>query len=217
MELLSFCPVCSELIEEPVTLPCHHELCLVCFRGSVDAGNLHCPLCRQRISNWARRRAADPVDSTRKKQLDKQYSKFGPIENLRLVAALEREARETRNLTRQSQDGEIRRELEELVLRERTDSTERDRMDEEEAFRLQEEERLAALKDDYQMERDEMLAREMNEQFMKEDVRNISQMESDKKMASELVRIEKKSNLKDKPAVTLMRWFTVLPKEASQK
>lgn len=48
------CPICLELFMEPVTLPCTHTFCKVCFLESVDKATLCCPLCRKRVSTWAR-------------------------------------------------------------------------------------------------------------------------------------------------------------------
>uniref|UniRef100_A0A1A8NZT3 RING-type E3 ubiquitin transferase n=1 Tax=Nothobranchius rachovii TaxID=451742 RepID=A0A1A8NZT3_9TELE len=48
------CPVCLEIFIEPVTLPCTHTFCKSCFLESVDKSTLCCPLCRKRVSNWAR-------------------------------------------------------------------------------------------------------------------------------------------------------------------
>ncbi|KAM7412462.1 hypothetical protein PAMA_020039 [Pampus argenteus] len=48
------CPVCLEILLEPVTLPCTHTFCKGCFLESVDKTSLCCPMCRKRISTWAR-------------------------------------------------------------------------------------------------------------------------------------------------------------------
>ncbi|TNN28366.1 E3 ubiquitin-protein ligase RNF168 [Liparis tanakae] len=48
------CPVCLEMFLEPVTLPCTHTFCKACFLESVDKATLCCPLCRKRVSTWAR-------------------------------------------------------------------------------------------------------------------------------------------------------------------
>ncbi|XP_078785983.1 E3 ubiquitin-protein ligase rnf168 isoform X2 [Oryzias latipes] len=48
------CPVCLEIFVEPVTLPCTHTFCKSCFLESVDKAALCCPLCRKRVSTWAR-------------------------------------------------------------------------------------------------------------------------------------------------------------------
>lgn len=48
------CPICLEIFMEPVTLPCTHTFCKVCFLESVDKATLCCPLCRKRVAVWAR-------------------------------------------------------------------------------------------------------------------------------------------------------------------
>ncbi|XP_062872778.1 E3 ubiquitin-protein ligase RNF169 isoform X2 [Trichomycterus rosablanca] len=48
------CPVCSEILLEPVTMPCGHSVCLHCFRRTVEFSGLCCPSCRLRVSSWAR-------------------------------------------------------------------------------------------------------------------------------------------------------------------
>jgi len=41
------CPVCLDLIIDPVLLTCHHELCLQCFSGiQIKGSNPCCPICR---------------------------------------------------------------------------------------------------------------------------------------------------------------------------
>ncbi|KAG0718403.1 E3 ubiquitin-protein ligase rnf168 [Chionoecetes opilio] len=49
------CPICLSLLLEPVTLPCHHSLCLHCFHEHVSLTSLYCPLCRTRIGVWVRK------------------------------------------------------------------------------------------------------------------------------------------------------------------
>ncbi|XP_026138663.1 E3 ubiquitin-protein ligase rnf168 [Carassius auratus] len=48
------CPVCLDIFLEPVTLPCMHTFCKPCFLETVDKSNICCPLCRKRVSTWAR-------------------------------------------------------------------------------------------------------------------------------------------------------------------
>jgi hypothetical protein len=48
------CPICLEVLIEPVRMPCTHELCLPCFRAMTDQTNFLCPMCRMRISTWSR-------------------------------------------------------------------------------------------------------------------------------------------------------------------
>ncbi|XP_038607860.1 E3 ubiquitin-protein ligase RNF168 isoform X2 [Tachyglossus aculeatus] len=48
------CQICTEILIEPVTLPCNHTLCKSCFQLTVEKANLYCPFCRRRVSTWAR-------------------------------------------------------------------------------------------------------------------------------------------------------------------
>jgi hypothetical protein len=48
------CPICLEVLVEPVKMPCTHELCLPCFKAMTDQTNFLCPMCRMRISTWSR-------------------------------------------------------------------------------------------------------------------------------------------------------------------
>lgn len=38
------CPICLEVLIEPVVLPCKHELCLPCFKDMMDQTNFLCPM-----------------------------------------------------------------------------------------------------------------------------------------------------------------------------
>ena len=53
------CPVCQEILLEPVTMPCGHSVCLHCFRRTVEFTTLCCPLCRLRVSSWARKQSRE--------------------------------------------------------------------------------------------------------------------------------------------------------------
>lgn len=48
------CPVCRGILIEPVTLPCTHNLCLRCLKGTFEHNSLSCPLCRLRVGSWLR-------------------------------------------------------------------------------------------------------------------------------------------------------------------
>ncbi|XP_076638772.1 uncharacterized protein LOC143350578 [Colletes latitarsis] len=48
------CPVCCSILIEPVTLPCTHNLCLRCLKGTFEHNSLSCPLCRVRVGSWLR-------------------------------------------------------------------------------------------------------------------------------------------------------------------
>ena len=51
------CPICLCIFIKPVTLPCLHELCFNCFTQHISETSAQCPLCRKRITTWARRAA----------------------------------------------------------------------------------------------------------------------------------------------------------------
>ena len=70
------CPICYDPIREPVVFPCGHEICRECFDHSLKTANFYCPLCRKRVSSWARRHARDPVDRRRKKELELRMSEL---------------------------------------------------------------------------------------------------------------------------------------------
>lgn len=48
------CPVCRGILIEPVSLPCTHNLCLRCLKGTFAHNSLSCPLCRVRVGSWLR-------------------------------------------------------------------------------------------------------------------------------------------------------------------
>ena len=48
------CPICLEILIEPVDMPCKHEICLKCFDTMLDQTNLCCPMCRLNIGDWSR-------------------------------------------------------------------------------------------------------------------------------------------------------------------
>ena len=49
------CPICLEILVEPVQMPCKHELCMDCFSKHVHNTSLLCPMCRMRVGVWARK------------------------------------------------------------------------------------------------------------------------------------------------------------------
>ncbi|KAM6098467.1 E3 ubiquitin-protein ligase RNF169 isoform 2-T2 [Theristicus caerulescens] len=60
------CPVCRQALAEAVTPPCRHSFCLACFQRCLQGPGLCCPLCRSRLSTWARRQQArtEPAATT---------------------------------------------------------------------------------------------------------------------------------------------------------
>lgn len=48
MENLNFeCPICLELLTNPVSLPCGHNFCYVCKKDISIFGSKRCPVCRR--------------------------------------------------------------------------------------------------------------------------------------------------------------------------
>ena len=48
------CPICQELFDVPILLPCKHRICEDCLMGIVDHSNIECPFCRKRLNTWVR-------------------------------------------------------------------------------------------------------------------------------------------------------------------
>jgi hypothetical protein len=56
-------------------MPCHHELCLPCFKLMTDQTSLLCPICRLRISTWSRNASNSNslVNRTRWEQIQRKF------------------------------------------------------------------------------------------------------------------------------------------------
>ena len=48
------CPICFDILIEPVDMPCKHEICLKCFETMIDQTNLCCPMCRMNLVEWSK-------------------------------------------------------------------------------------------------------------------------------------------------------------------
>ncbi|XP_033118262.1 uncharacterized protein LOC117117894 [Anneissia japonica] len=162
------CPICMSILLEPVTMPCAHELCRPCFRDTVEQVNFTCPLCRLRISNWARKqtRVNKLINWTRWKEIQ---TAFPDLCRKRLEGEDDTDVLQPVNPIRICQPGEVRKEYEQQMRalqkqREEEEKIEKDKsqrvikeIQEEELQqyeeRRQEEERLMAL--------DEQLARKL--------------------------------------------------------
>ncbi|XP_041037839.1 E3 ubiquitin-protein ligase rnf168-like isoform X1 [Carcharodon carcharias] len=105
------CPVCQELLAEPVTPPCGHSLCLGCFQQTVEISNLNCPLCRRRLSNWARTKAR--LGSLVNKELQEQIRQQFP--QLRSEEPSDGEVDRLHSRPQLSKPGEVRQEYEEQI------------------------------------------------------------------------------------------------------
>lgn len=125
------CPICLEVLIEPVVLPCKHELCLPCFKDMMDQTNFLCPMCRMRLSTWARSAAKQNalVDKDRWSQIQKQFSseiklrmegKTAQIisEEIKKQKENQLESKLTASSQHISAQGEIKKEYEEYLRRE---------------------------------------------------------------------------------------------------
>lgn len=48
------CPICKEILNQPITLPCSHNFCKNCLETSIKVHCQQCPCCRKRFSHWYR-------------------------------------------------------------------------------------------------------------------------------------------------------------------
>jgi hypothetical protein len=67
------CPICFEILIEPVLMPCKHELCLECFDQIKDLLNLECPICRVEIGKFTNSRSL--INWDRWKKIETKFSK----------------------------------------------------------------------------------------------------------------------------------------------
>lgn len=72
-EPLSFddvmCPICLDIVIEPVTMSCNHELCKECYMEHFKTCDFFCPICKKRLSTWARKAIATGTLVNEKKWL----------------------------------------------------------------------------------------------------------------------------------------------------
>ncbi|KAL3056840.1 hypothetical protein OYC64_007337 [Pagothenia borchgrevinki] len=154
------CPVCLEIFMEPVTLPCSHTFCKVCFLESVDKATLCCPLCRKRVSSWARlhSRKNSMVDQ---KLWSRIQSSF-PRQCERRIRGEEEEPGVSVFFPRVCLPGELKQEYEDQVSRlteeKRVLEEEESRQSEELIRRLLQEEQLELQEERKRREEDERLA-----------------------------------------------------------
>ncbi|XP_019616189.1 PREDICTED: E3 ubiquitin-protein ligase RNF169-like [Branchiostoma belcheri] len=169
------CPICMEILVEPVTMPCSHELCMPCFQENVQNGeaNFVCPMCRLRISSWARKNAREHtlVNQERWAQIQRFYSekcqrRLRGEENDALDELSDEDSQIT-NFPVVSQPGELRKEYEEQMKK-----FEEQRKKEEEAAlkasmeyikHMQEEEEQQRRDREEKIRKDEEVARQLME------------------------------------------------------
>ncbi|XP_053170958.1 E3 ubiquitin-protein ligase rnf168, partial [Scomber japonicus] len=165
------CPVCLEIYMEPVTLPCTHTFCKSCFLESVDKATLCCPMCRKRVSTWARLNSRN--NTLVNERLWKQIQTNFPQQCERRVSGQEAAADDDLGVSvcfpRVSEPGELRKEYQDQV----TKLTEEKRVLDEEERRASEEyiQRLLAEEEEVlreerrRREEDERMARTLNQEL----------------------------------------------------
>ncbi|XP_053567416.1 E3 ubiquitin-protein ligase RNF168 [Bombina bombina] len=162
------CPICQEILLEPVTMLCNHTLCSPCFQMTVEKSSLSCPLCRKRVSSWARKhaRANTLVNMALWERIQRQY----PKECQRRVNGQDTEdlddGFEARPVQLLCKPGEIRLEYEAEISK-----IERERLAQEEAERKASEEYIQKLlaDEEEQQRRMEAKHRQMEEQLRRDE------------------------------------------------
>ncbi|XP_021200343.3 uncharacterized protein LOC110383776 [Helicoverpa armigera] len=167
-----FCSICQSILIEPVTLPCFHDFCHRCFNGSIENNALCCPLCRLRIGSWLR-------TATKQKNLVNVelwnfiQSKF-PQEIEIKTKGEDIHLPEETPLPRLSEPGEIRSEYEAELRRLRDERVrlEQKHIQETELLikKLQSDEEEAHKKYLENLKQDELLAQQMQQDHVKDNV-----------------------------------------------
>ncbi|KAJ8310795.1 hypothetical protein KUTeg_012660 [Tegillarca granosa] len=162
------CPICMCIFVEPVTMPCTHTLCMPCFKKNVEEASLTCPMCRTRISVWARRASKNRKLINEKLWIDIQ-SLF-PDKVKKRIDGDDEEGVEVfmHPIINIAQPGEIRKEYEEQLQRlaEQREKEQQKEFEASEALirKLQEEEEIAN-----RMRKKEQIAIEkLDKEFAKE-------------------------------------------------
>ncbi|XP_053316413.1 E3 ubiquitin-protein ligase RNF168 [Spea bombifrons] len=163
------CPICREILLEPVTLPCDHTLCSPCFQSTVEKASLCCPFCRKRVSTWARYHARSGT-LVNKKLWNKIQSQY-PEECQRRACGQETEDLEDESVTYPDRTlckpGEIRQEYEAEISK-----AEAERIAREEAERKASEEyiqKLLAEEEEEQRRLAEAIHKEKEEQLKRDE------------------------------------------------
>ncbi|XP_017346856.1 E3 ubiquitin-protein ligase rnf168 [Ictalurus punctatus] len=198
------CPICLEIFLEPVTLPCTHTFCKPCFLETVDKANICCPLCRKRVSTWARLNGRNKTLVNA--ELWRRIQDTFPTQCQRRLNGVDDD--EDMNMfipkPKVSQPGEVRREYEEEInkfVEEKRALEEAERRASEEYIQrllAEEEERVEEERrrqEERQLEDDERLARllseELNSSPVLETRRNTKVNDAAKKKKSNMGHIEK--------------------------
>lgn len=155
------CPVCLEIFLEPVTLPCTHTFCKGCFLETVDKTTLCCPMCRKRVSTWARLNSKN--NTLVNQQLWRQIQTCFPTQCERRLAGqdVEDDSGVSGCFPIVSQPGELRQEYEDQVIK----LTEERRVLDEEEMKSSEEYIQRLLAEEEELMREERRRREEDERL----------------------------------------------------
>ncbi|XP_062873182.1 E3 ubiquitin-protein ligase rnf168 [Trichomycterus rosablanca] len=180
------CPICLEIFLEPVTLPCSHTFCKPCFLETVDKANICCPLCRKRVSTWARLNGRNKTLVN--VELWKRIQEAFPTHCERRLNGIDddEEVNPLLPMPKVCQPGELRQEYEDQInkfVEEKRALEEAERRASEEYIQrllAEEEERVAEERkrqEERQLKDDEILARllskELNSSPVSESQRNV--------------------------------------------
>ncbi|KAG7225961.1 hypothetical protein INR49_018562 [Caranx melampygus] len=155
------CPVCLEIFLEPVTLPCTHTFCKGCFLETVDKTTLCCPMCRKRVSTWARLNSKN--NTLVNQQLWRQIQTCFPTQCERRLAGQDDEddSGVSGCFPIVSQPGELRQEYEDQIIK----LTEERRVLDEEEMKSSEEYIQRLLAEEEELMQEERRRREEDERL----------------------------------------------------
>ncbi|XP_077421699.1 E3 ubiquitin-protein ligase rnf168 [Vanacampus margaritifer] len=186
------CPVCLDLFLEPVTLPCKHTFCKGCFLESVDKSTLCCPMCRKRVSTWARQNSKNKTLVNQ--QLWTQIQVNFPQHCQRRLGGQDavNEDDVAVFFPRMSQPGEVRQEYQDQISKldeeKRELDEEEQRASEEYIHRLLAEEEMMMQEEQRRSEEDERLARVLSKEL------NAAPVTQDKRHPADNTPAKKKVN-----------------------
>jgi len=109
------CPICLEILVEPITMPCSHRMCKPCFAKNLELTNLHCPFCKKRIGTWCRqaKKLESLIDQPLWKEIQDKFQKEVEDRNAGSAETLFDEGGFCHDFT--YEDGVIGREFEEQM------------------------------------------------------------------------------------------------------
>lgn len=165
------CPVCLEIYMEPVTLPCTHTFCKACFLESVDKATLCCPMCRRRVSTWARQNSRNKTLVN--ERLWRQIQTIFPLQCQRRISGQDADTDDAAEVAvffhKVSEPGELRQEFEDQITKlteeKRVQDEEQRKVSEEYIQKLLAEEEEALQEERRRRKEDERLARLISQQL----------------------------------------------------